>query len=259
MTAAPTDDATEPDLTALVQNARRGLRRDVAAFEAALDDAQLLVPLASGVHDAPEGEAVPLDRKIEIQPHFLVDEEGMQYAALFTRAELMGPVARALEWKTDGGELGVGSFPARVACELALSVIDETTVHGLVIDPGEESELLLRRSELASIVAGHPLPLVGYLRDLPPLEDEQVLLAEPLPLPAELTESLQRCLASQPQVTGHRLERTFNPERDLEPHLTLRLTIPGEADRRAIANAVIEAIGELIPPPGYIDIVVDDG
>lgn len=259
MTAAPTEDATEPDLTALVRNARRGLRRDVAALESALDHSELLVPLARGVPDTPEGEAVPLDHKIEIQPHFLVDEEGMQYAALFTQAELMGPVARALEWKTDGGELGVGSFPARVACELALSVIDEISVHGLVIDPGEESELLLRRSELASIVAGHPLPLVGYLRDLPPLEDEQVLLAEPLPLPAELTDSLERCLAQQPEVKSHRLERTFNPERDLEPHLTLRLSIPGEADRRAIANAVIEAIGELIPPPGYIDIVVDDG
>src|SRR5687768_5286478 len=34
-----------PDLTALVRGARRGLRRDVAALEAGLDDAELFVPL----------------------------------------------------------------------------------------------------------------------------------------------------------------------------------------------------------------------
>src|SRR5688500_450611 len=75
VTAAPTEEVAEPDLTALVQNARRGLRRDVAALEAALDDTELLVPLAHAVPDAPEGEAMPLDRPIEIQPHFIVDEE----------------------------------------------------------------------------------------------------------------------------------------------------------------------------------------
>ena len=121
VTAAPTEDATAPNLTALVQNARRGLRRDVAALEAALDHTQLLVPLASGVPDAPEGEAVPLDRKLEIQPHFLVDEEGMQYATLFTQAELMGPVARALEWKTTAAssELALFRLASRVSSRSA--------------------------------------------------------------------------------------------------------------------------------------------
>lgn len=252
-------ETTLPDLTALVLGARRGLRRDVAALEAALDDTTLLIPLAKGIAHVPEGQDVALESGLEILPHYIIDPEGLRYAALFTQPALVEPVAAALRWTTDGGELGVCSLPARIACELALGTIDETEVHGLVIDPGQESELMLRRSELASIVAGHPLPLVGYLHDLPPLEDEKVLIAEASePPPAAFLSALQACLAALPAVTAHRLERTFNPERDLEPHLTLRLTTDGSKDRRSIAHTVIQAVGELVPPPGYIDVLFDD-
>jgi hypothetical protein len=253
---------TEPvshDLTELVTQARRGLRRDIASFEAALDQTELYVALRNPIEGAAEGEAIALDRELEIVPHLLRDDEGHGYAALFTRPELVENVASELGWQTEGGELSVCSLPARVACELALGVIDEESVFGLVLDAGQPSELLLRRSELASIVAGQPVPLVGYLADLPPLDDEQVLLAEPSdPPPPAFVSALERCLAETPEITGHRLARTFNPERDLEPHLTLRLTGADGADRRALAERVIGAVGELVPPPGYIDIVFDD-
>lgn len=249
----------ELDLTALATQARRGLRRDVAALEAALDQTELFVPLRSPIAGAPEGETVALDRELEIVPHLLRDETGRGFAALFTRPELVEAVASELGWQTDGGELSVCSLPARIACELSLGLIDEESVFGLVFDAGQPSELMLRRAELASIVAGQPLPLVGYLADLPPLDDEQVLLAEPSdPPPPAFTSALERVLAVTPEVTGHRVARTFNPERDLEPHLTLRLTAKPESDRRAVAERVIDAVGELVPPPGYIDIVFDD-
>jgi len=257
----PADDAAEPrqELTELVKQARRGLRRDVRSLEAGLDGGELFVALRQHVEGAPEGEAMALDRELEIVPHLLADEEGHGYAALFTSPELAEPIAEALGWTTDGRELSVCSLPARVALELALGVIDDKSVLGLVIDAGQESELMLRRTELASIVAGQALPLVGYLTDLPPLEDEQVLLAEPSdPPPPALVSALERFLAEHPEVTSHRLERTFNPERDLEPHLTLRLTAPESADPRALAQQAIEAVGELVPPPGYLDILFDD-
>jgi hypothetical protein len=256
--SAPTD--LRPDLTGLVRGARRGLRRDVAALEAALDDAELFVPLMQSIEGAAEGEAIELDRSVEIVPHFLVDPEGLRYAALFTKPEHVEELADPLGWKTDGDELRVCTLPARIACELALSVIDETSVHGLVIDASQESELFLRRSELASVIAGHPVPLVGYVSELPPLEGEKVLVAEPAePPPAVLVAALKACLADLPEVSMHRLLHTFNPERDLEPHLTLELTASASADQRAIAERVIGAIGEHVPPPGYIDIVFEDG
>jgi len=259
---AVTESATtdlRPDLTALVRGARRGLRRDVAALEAGLDDAELFVPLLKSITGAAEGEALVLDRELEIVPHFLVDPEGLRYAVLFTRPEHVEALAEPLGWKTDGEELRVCTLPARVACELALSVIDDTAVHGLVVDASQPSELVLRRSELASVVAGHPVPLVGYVSELPPLEGEKVLVAEPAePPPPALVAALEACLAELPEVTGHRLLRTFNPERDLEPHLTLELTTPSSADQRTIAERVIGTIGEHVPPPGYIDIVFED-
>lgn len=259
VTASATTDS-RPDLTALVRGARRGLRRDVAALEAGLDEAELYVPLARGIQGAEEGARLELDREVEIVPHFLVDPEGLRYAALFTRAEHVETLAKGLGWQTDGEELRVCTLPARIACELALGVIDETAVHGLVIDAAEPSELFLRRSELASLVAGHPLPLVGYVSELPPLEDEKVLHAEHVvPPPAELVRALDACLAGLPEVTSHELARTFNPERDLEPHLTLELRAGTAADQKAIAERVIAAIGEHVPPPGYIDIVFGDG
>lgn len=250
------DDEPSSTLTPLVEKARRGLRRDVAALEAELDAHELFVALQSHVAGAPEGEVVALDRELEIVPHLLRDEEGRGYAALFTSPELVEKVATSLGWQTDGRELSVCSLPGRVACELALGVIDEASVFGLLIDPAHPSELFLRRAELASVVAGQPIPLVGYLADLPPLDDEEVLLAEPSdPPPPEFVAALEACLAELPVVTRHSLKRTFNPERDLEPHLTLELGTRAAADHRAIAEAVIARVGDLVPPPGYIDIL----
>ena len=71
-------------LTTLVRQARRGLRRDVTALEAALDAGQFFVALKQAIEGAPEGEAVALDHELEIVPHLLSDEEGQGYAALFT-------------------------------------------------------------------------------------------------------------------------------------------------------------------------------
>ena len=61
-----------------------------------------------------------------------------------------------------------------------------------------------------------------------------------------------------PEVEGYALLRTFNPERDLEPHPTLKLATKAEEhELQAIAGKMIDAIGKHLPPPGYIDIVFD--
>jgi hypothetical protein len=256
----PQDGESRASLTALVEGARRGFRRDVAALEAALDDSDLVIPLARRIADVPEGEPVSLDRELEIVPHFLNDADGARHVALFTSSELVSISAERLLWTTDGEDLGICALPARIACQLALELVDETSVMGLVIDAGHPSELVLRRAELASIVRGAPVPLVGYVADIPLEDGEQTLVAEPSdPPPPALTELVARSVAELPAITSHRLVRTFNPERDLEPHLTLELVASAEADRRALAERVVAAIGDLIPPPGYLDVVFSDG
>jgi hypothetical protein len=247
------------NLTVLVGGARRGFRRDVAALEAALDDGELFVPLAKKIAGVPEGEPIALDREVELVPHFLRDAEGAYHVALFTTTELVALSAERLGWSTEGDDLGVCALPARIACQLALDLVDDTSVVGLVIDAGHPSELMLRRSELASIVRGQPLPLVGYVADIPPEDGERTLIAEPSdPPPRELTAALEGCLAELSSVTRHRLVRTFNPERDLEPHLTLELAVVDGTERRALAERVMGAISEHLPPPGYLDVVFAD-
>jgi hypothetical protein len=246
-------------LTDVVAAARRGLRRDVAVLTSALAQGELLMPLRKDVAGAAEGERVEIDGPLELSPHLISDEEGRHYAVLFTEPELMESVAAGLGWQTDGGELKGCTLPAHLACEMSLDAVDEQTVFGLVVNPGDDSELFLRRSELASIVAGQPLPLVGYLADLPPLEDERILVAEGTGLSPEIASEIEQCLGAQSGVAGHRVERTFNPERDLEPHPTLTIVLSDDAaDRRAIAQAVIASIGERLPPPGYLDILFEE-
>ncbi len=227
-----------PDLTSYVKQARRGFRSDVVQLLSALEQADLLIPLRESLPGATDGERTKIDGELRVIPHFLPAPEGAELCALFTRAELLDAIATELGWQTAGGELQFCSVPGGVALEMANSSIDGEQVRGLVIDAASESELMLTPAEVRSLVRGQAIPLVGYVQAIPD-DDQRTLVAEsgePLP-PALLAELV-------------------NAERDLEPHLTLKLT-PRSAkiEHQAVANRVFEAIGPHLPPPGYVDIV----
>ena len=137
--------------------------------------------------------------------------------------------------------------------------VDDEHVLGLVLNAGSDAQLALRREELASLTNGKAIPLVGYVAALAPDESEPTLIAEGgEPASEELTAAIEGCLAQLPEVEGYALLRTFNAERDLEPHPTLKLaTRVEESALQGIANRMIEAIAAHLPPPGYIDIVFD--
>ncbi len=253
----PADSAPEPGtFTQLVAQARRGLRRDVEALLGGLDQAELLIPLAEDLPDAPEGERVELDRELRLVPHLLPDDEGKLFSALFTYPDPLGPIVEALGWQTASEPLKVCAFPARIALEMALEVIDGEAVLGLVIDPGSESELCLTRAELGSMLAGKALPLVAYVANIPEQETARTLVAEAgEPPPEALLGALANWLAKKADVTSHRLERTFNPDRDLEPHLTLTLNVAEGADRQGLFDEVTQELEGKLPPPGYLDVL----
>lgn len=261
MTSDPVSDTeTEveprPAFSNIVLAAKSGLRRDVSALMEALDGAELLVPLAKDIPDAPMGERLELDGELRLSPHLLPDSEGQLFSALFTHPEPLEPILSALEWTTDGELLKLCSLPARVALEMARDVIDEKKVFGLVIDAGAETELCLTRAEINSILAGRPIPLLAYVAQIPEDERERTLLAEPgEPLPDELLAALQAWLAAHPEVVAHELQRTFNADRDLEPHLTLTLRVGAEVDRTALFQTVTAALDGFVPPPGYLDVL----
>jgi hypothetical protein len=199
--------------------------------------------------------------EVKLVPHMLLDEQGNHYAALFSHPRLMAPMERQLGWKTDEQPLKFCTVPALFALDMALEVVDDEHVLGLVLNAGTEFELALRRSELASLTNGKAIPLVGYVANLQPDEGETTLIAEggEPPAPA-LIAAIEARLADLPQVEGYRLLRTFNAERDLEPHPTLKLKTQvtvDDSELPGIAGKMIDAIGKHLPPPGYIDIVFD--
>lgn len=225
----------------------------------ALATGELLVPLARDMPDAPEGQRIEFDGSLTLVPHLLTDAEGGHFAALFTTPEPLEPIVRALSWKTDGGELKVCALPARLAFEMALTIIDRNDVVGLVIDAGAPSELCLNRNELASILAGRALPLLAYVGDIPEDEPHKTLVAEDgAPPPAELVAALVNFCKSTPGVIGYRLRRTFNPDRDLEPHLSVTLAVTNKVNRRYLFDCVTQAIEGTVPAPGYLDVLFEE-
>ncbi len=244
------------DLTAAVSTARRGLRSDVRVFVDALDAGELFAPLAAKVEGAVYGEQVEVEDELKLTPHMLIDAEGKLYCALFTRPEMIHPLEEQLGWTTDGQPLEYCAIPARAAFDMALQVMDDEDVLGLVINPMDATELILRRSEVASIAQNQAIPLVGYVEHIPDHGSENTLLAEPAdPPPPELVAALETVLAELPEIESYSLQRTFNAERDLEPHLTLTLRTRSTVEREALAGRIVTAIQDKLPPPGYIDVL----
>ena len=84
----------------------------------------------------------------------------------------------------------------------------------------------------------------------------KTLVAEPAePPPEELVRAVEGWLAVHPEVSRQTLERTFNPDRDLEPHLTLTLHVEGDADHATLFESVTAALEGKLPPPGYLDVL----
>ena len=260
------------DLTPLVERARRGLRSDVASLAQALPEGGLLVPLARAIADVPLGEAIaPEQGEVSLSPQLLPDQEGSYFVPLFTDPDILLTVGKYLSWKTaetsavpeeaePQGELQFCTLPALAALDLALQLIDNEEIHGLVINPSSEHELLLQRHEVGALSQGQGIPLVGYVTEIPVGPEEERLISEPdTPLSAKLLGAIQSCIEQIPSVEDHRIEQSFNRERDLEPHLTLTLSCqaPETVDRQKLNNLLKTHLDGKLPPPGYIDVLFE--
>ena len=141
-----------------------------------LPQGELYIPLVRNIEGVSDGQRLQIDDgEVKLVPHMLLDEEGNHYAALFSHPELMAPMEQQLGWKTDGEALKFCTVPALFALDMALEVVDDEHVLGLVLNAGTEYELALRRAELASLTNGKAIPLVGYVANLEPDEGETTL------------------------------------------------------------------------------------
>jgi hypothetical protein len=251
-------EAALGNLTPAIERAHRGFRSDVEALISVLDTTGLHLALARPIDGATPGVPQEMGEELRLSPHLIAMPDGTLLAALFSERDIAETVGHYLEWTTSGESLDICCLPSRAALSVALELIDETTVVGLLINPGDETELFLSRAEVASIVQSRAIPLVGYVQDIPPHSDEKTLIAElsePLP-PAlvRIVESWSRA----PGIAGYELQQTFNAERDLEPHLTLRVKLSDPTlDTAALSKPLLAALEGKLPPPGYLDVLFD--
>jgi len=247
------------DLTSAVTRARRGFRRDVLALIEAVPEGRLVVPLMKRMENVAVGVETELGDELSLAPHLLFDEEGQAFLPVFTRADLVEAAATQVDLKTDGGELEYCTLPANVVLEIALEIVDGTRVLGMLVNPFHESELILKRHELAGVVQRKAVPLVGYVAEIPLSEGEERLIAKlDGPPPRSLLDAIEGVLGRRKDPPAYGLHRTFSPERDLEPHLTLNLVARGKDPDPELAAELGAALDGKLPPPGYIDIVWND-
>lgn len=253
------DEASTAFAEALLE-ARGGLRSLVVRVIETLDDGSLFVPLAEELADTPLEQEVELNGELSFRPHMLLDQEENAHVVAYTNPELAEELAETLGWATAGAELQFLRLPARSVLSMALEPIDGTPVAGIAVNPSTEDEVVLQRDEVQSILAGQAIPLVGYVEELPEgLEDNTQVVEGASPPPAALLKALDQAKAKLPLLVSYKVETTFNPERDREPHLTITLFLARkDAPRGAIADDVMELVAPHLPPPGYTDIVFKD-
>lgn len=258
--APPDDPPDEMFITDAVRAARRGFRTDVARLLGALGSGRLYVPLSRPVAGVEPGVEVQVGEELSLSPHLIQDEQSLLYLPVFTRPAWVEELGEQLGWRTDDGPLEYCALPGEILLEIALNVVDAERVMGLLIDPMRDSELMLQRHEVASIAQNRPIPLVGYVSQLPPDASEKPLISElDEPISKDVVRALEELLAAEDPAPQYVLKQTFNAERDLEPHLTLNLLGVGSVTAAGqLAARIGEVLEGRLPPPGYIDIVFDD-
>jgi hypothetical protein len=258
--AAADDGAESNPLAELLLRAQTGLRSQVQPLAEALEEARLLVPLRKPMQNVELGVEVELDGELSLSPHLLMDADDLGYVVAFSHPDPVRPVAEQMGWQTGESELECCALPGRMALEVALELVDGEHVVGLLIDPMAETELMLQRHEIASLAQGKALPLVGYVAQIPPSPDEKTLIAElDEPPPASILAAIEDVIGRAEHKPVWKLKRTFNAERDLEPHWTLTFGGSEVTDELlALSEEVANALEGKLPPPGYIDVLFDE-
>ena len=255
MTLEQQEDAI--DLTDAIASARSGLKTDVANLIDLLPEGALFLPMARAIPGLEEGDTVNVDEEITLSPHLLVDGEDRLFVALFTREEFIGPVKQAMDWKTDDHDLEFCGLPAGLALKIAYDACGNEEIVGAVINAMQDTELVLQQDELGHLTQGQAIPFVAYVEGAQSdaAENEDIANED---LPPEFKAALDVCVEKAEPVTGYSVQRTFDPERDREPHLALRFTLgtPTE-DYETLRDTIVEALEGTVPPPGYVDILFE--
>jgi hypothetical protein len=244
-----------------IEIARSGLLSDVLVLVEAREHCHVYIPLSEDLPDTPDGQRIEMNEELTFRPHMILNQDESIFAVAYSEPKLVDAMQSALGWETSKGELKFVCVPTQVALDLAQTDVDGDPLSGLVFNPGTDQELILQRDEVASIAQGTAIPLVGYVSSMEDnTEAETQVLEGAAPPPAQLLEALDLAKERHADLVAVKVQTTFNPERDREPHLSITLTVvPRDSlDRQALADAIMEDAAPHLPAPGYADIVFRD-
>jgi hypothetical protein len=225
------------------QRARSGLRRDVRELIEAFHESRVLVPLARSLANIPLGGPREVNGEIQISPHLIPTGDGRKAICLFTHEAPLARIVGPNGWTTDGGPLQLATLPSLVGLRLGFRAIDNWNVTFLVIDPGAPSELRLTSIEVGKMLDGKAIPLRSYAAHAP--LESATLQSEPAP--SDAVNALEACLRTQAGVLEYRFERVFDPERQLEPNLMIRLRVEPDVLQEQLVRVIGSALQDKVP------------
>ncbi|WP_175489183.1 enhanced serine sensitivity protein SseB C-terminal domain-containing protein [Lysobacter sp. cf310] len=163
-------------------------------------------------------------------------QDGAPYLPFFTSMEALRRESEA--------DVATVTMPARNFFELtrgATVVLNPSSNCGRAFTPAEIAALL--DTGMSQRVSAHTLP-----------HSSQVLLGQPVQLPARMLASLSALLATQPEVRAAYLCQMHDPARMSEPGLVVGFEGVGDLDR--VMQDAGTVVADTVPPGQAVDFVV---
>lgn len=258
MTEENTEDNIVYDLTEVVRGAKRGRYRDVEHLCQFLDKGKFFIPLQETTTVAKSGIQVGDDQWIN--PHLIQHPDGPLYGTICTSSAMVKILEDKLQWKTEGGPLQFARTPATMALNVILKLMEEEKIMGLIINPYDDSNLILNAQEVDALVNNAPIPFVAYAHASPMGPDESMrIIRREDPFPDEFVSIVEDYTSSHDELESCEIVESFNAERDIEPNILINLkTTTEECDFSSIASVLIEKTRNILEPARNIIIFFNE-
>lgn len=247
------------DLTDLINQAQRGLKRDVEPLIEALAEGGFFVSLARSLGLADE-MTLPTPEQ-SISSHMIKHPDGSIYVTMFTRPEFVQTAQKEADWKSDADKAEICPIPARNAIYYAGKLIaDNEQVVGLFINPYQEKSLMLNIVEIESLFNGVPVPFENYAQTVPFEEEDSIMVR-----PADVTgvegfsETVSVYQEQQEGVNGYEVVALFDEQRNMEPYLAINFqTEFGSEQYPEAAQKFVDLLKEKVDFPERLEIMFNE-
>ena len=210
------------DLTALVNKAQSGLKRDVEPLVEAIPEGGFFVSLARSLN-LPDAMSIP-PAKAPLSTHLLKHPDESVYVTVFTRPEYVQMVQEKEDWKTEDTDTAeVCALNARNALYYAWKLLTQTEgVVGLFINPYQENSLLLNRREVQNLFNGTVAPFSAYA-ERTPLEEGESIMVRPADVSSVpgFTDCVEGFVENEADLEGYEVVALFDEQRNAEPYLAI--------------------------------------